>query len=333
MKAVILQESGSTVLANIPLGILPKQWSRIRVVQSGLCGTDVAKIFSSVLPENHTKLLGHEFVGQIEDPNGNTAVSRGDWVVGMPLIPCGACEYCRQQHQNLCVKADAIGRTINGSFAEYVDVPFNSLVRIDDFHEAYVLSDPLAVCIHAASDVISNFNQKCLVIGDGTIGCMLAWFLHFNGCETWIKGLHQKQLCFMQKQGINVIHADAHIPNSFFDRVYETVGRTQSDTLRECLYAVCPSGHIIVLGVFSPDHIFPLNTRSLFIKEVQLFGANAYVPSEFHQAVSIIKENKDFMTNFISHRFPLSQFQDAVYAAKIKHNFTMKIVLEIGGIP
>jgi L-iditol 2-dehydrogenase len=327
MKAVVLRD-GKPEFMDVELGPLSNGWSRIRVAKAGLCGTDIAKISSSVLPASHTEILGHEFVGQVEDPNGNIEVNRGDWIVGMPLVPCELCEHCLQQHPNLCSKAEAIGRTINGSFAEYVDVPFRSMIKIDEPHEAYVLSDPLAVCVHASADTVSCSNQKCLVVGDGTIGCLLAWLLRSRGYDTWIKGIHQQQLRFMEERGVNVINTET--PAGFFDNVYETVGRSQSETLIECLHAVRRGGKIVVLGVFAPGYIFPLNARNLFIGEVRLIGANAYIPSEFQQAVSLIRNEKEVMNDFISHRFPLFHFQKALLTARMKQNFTMKIVLETG---
>jgi type I restriction enzyme R subunit len=35
--------------------------------------------------------------------------------------------------ENLCVKAEAIGRTSNGAFAEYVNVPIENLVKIQNY--------------------------------------------------------------------------------------------------------------------------------------------------------------------------------------------------------
>jgi threonine dehydrogenase-like Zn-dependent dehydrogenase len=61
-------------------------------------------------------------------------------------------------------------------------------------------------------------------------------------------------------------------------------------------------------------------------------GSNAYVPGEFREAVDLIESHQASLSGFISHRFPISKFNEALIAARQKQSFTMKIVLEIGGV-
>jgi len=84
--------------------------------------------------------------------------------------------------------------------------------------------------------------------------------------------------------------------------------------------------------VFNPNYIYPLTARGFFIKEVRLMGSNAYVPDEFRDAVTLIESYESILGGFISHRFPLSKFNEALIAARQKQGFTMKIILEMEGI-
>lgn len=329
MKAIVVTEEGIEQ-KEIELGFLPKQWARIEVARAGLCGSDVAKILGGTLPLSHTRILGHEFYGQIVEFNGHTTgISTGDWVVGMPVLGCGTCYACTHQQQNLCTEAQAIGRTLSGAFAEFVDIPLANVVRISNSHslDPYVLADPLAVCVHASKLGASTSTfQNCLVIGDGAIGSLLAWLLREQGCNTWIKGVHPDNLCFIERFGVKVLTTES--VNDYFDVVYETVGRAQFDTLNESLRTVRWGGCVIVLGVFASGYTYPLIARDLFMREVQLKGSNAYVPTEFKEAVELISTHSTVLCGFISHRFPLFRFQDALVVARQKQGYTMKIILQ-----
>lgn len=333
MKVVTLTENGIELLES-ELGALSRDWARIRVVKVGLCGSDVAKISAPSLPTWHTRILGHEFYGQIIDLNESPEyVAIGDYVAVMPLLPCGTCEACAQGQENLCAQGQAIGRTTQGAFAEIVDVPITNVFKLDGqvSLEAYVLTDPLAVCLHAVNLAqISQSKQQCLVVGDGTIGCLLAWILQEQGHIVSIKGIHKEVMNFMNGFGVNSVGT---AQTRYFDVVFEAVGRSQQHSLDDSLKVVKWGGTVVVLGVFAQGYQYPLAARDLFIGEIRVVGANAYQRLEFEEAVRLIGERGEKLRNFISHRFPLDQFRDALVAARSKRAFTMKIILETEGLP
>ncbi|OGH80733.1 MAG: hypothetical protein A3I29_01975 [Candidatus Magasanikbacteria bacterium RIFCSPLOWO2_02_FULL_44_11] len=327
MKAAFYSE-GKVVITEVELKQLRDQWARLRVGKTGLCGTDLFK-FSHTLPDFHTKILGHEFIGQVEDLCGlGSKIERGDWVAAIPLIPCGTCELCRQHRQNLCLGGQAIGRTFEGALSEYVDVPIANLVKIEGPLDCYVLADPLAVCVHAIRNAGLEHNQTCLVVGDGAIGGLLAWLLHQMGFATWIKGVHHEHLQFMEKLGVDTLTSSIRADR--FDCVFETVGRSQAGTLDECLCAVKSGGRLVVLGVFAEGYIYPLAARNLFIREVELYGSNSYVLEDFQRAVELIRLNGKVLGEFITHRLPLSRIEEALLIANKKEGLTLKVLLEIG---
>lgn len=330
MKAVVL-DGRSLQYMELPLTSLPLQWARVKVESVGLCGTDVGKIMYCNLPSSHTQILGHEFVGQITEVNGHSnEISTGDWVICMPLMACGVCDACVQHKENLCVKAASLGRTIQGAFAESVNVPLENLTKVSMFHESYVLADPLAVCLHAVNLVKKPMlGFTSLVMGDGAIGCLLTWLLLRRGHQVSIKGVHAENLQLAKSFGAHVLESD--VAPQLYDEVFETVGRSQSQTFEQSVRAVKAGGTVVVLGVFSPGYIYPLNARELFIKEAVVLGANAYTKAEFQEAVDLIDCHKVELTAFLSHTFPLSKFLDALEVARNKEGFVMKIVLKPGG--
>ena len=134
---------------------LKEGFARVKVSYSGICGSDIHKIKKRLQENEKDQIV----------------------VACMPLIPCKDCAYCRQGQINLCVKGESVGRTQNGSFSKYVDIPAENLYKITQRNKIknFVLSDVLAVCIHAINKSNMKNLDKILVIGDGTVGLMLTY--------------------------------------------------------------------------------------------------------------------------------------------------------------
>lgn len=331
MKKSIVLDNRSLFYKELPMEILPKEWAVLRVIAAGICGTDVLKILSNNLPSNHTKILGHEFIGEIVEINGiSSNFCIGDFAVVIPLVPCHKCDMCMSGMENLCKKAEAIGRTFDGAFSEYVNVPIENLIKIQrsSLINSYVLSDPIAVCVHAINlaKKSSRERKKALVIGDGSIGCLISWLLKKQGIDVSIKGIHSTHCDFVKKFGVNSVKdLDS---NNLYDEIYETVGRKQEHTLNESLKFIKPGGNVIILGVYDVGYIYPLLARNLFIKESHLIGANAYTKNDFLDAVDIIEKNIQELSTFLTHVYPLEKFIEALDKVINKDELTLKVIVQ-----
>lgn len=329
VNAVVLDD-GRVELRTIELKPLHPGWSRIRVLKAGLCGTDVAKIFGEVLRNSRSRLvLGHEFVGQVHAVGSSVEkIEVGSKVVCMPVMACGTCSACIDGRHNLCEREEAIGRSVFGAFAEYVDVPTTNLFVLPEGAplDPYVLADPLAVGIHAVNLAGSSLSN-CLVVGDGAIGCLTAWVLKQKGSNVWIRGFHEKNLDFMSGLGVG---RQEESGLTSFDAVFEAVGRSQPSSLDSSLQLVSKGGTVVVVGVFEPNYEYALDARGLFIREVRLLGSNAYLESDFRETVGMIASHGQELGDFITHRFSLSQFEDALATVRKKDGRTLKVVLEVG---
>jgi threonine dehydrogenase-like Zn-dependent dehydrogenase len=328
MNAILFQD-GEPVLQKIDSGALNEGWVRLRVQTVGLCGTDVAKYASRILPPYHTTVLGHEFVGIVEHIHGaSTRLSVGDMVAVMPLLPCNNCPCCISGHTNLCRSGKAIGRTELGAFAETVDVPVENTVQIPgEDPDAFILLDPLAVCVHANSFIGENRTTKtCLIIGDGTIGCLQAWYQRLQGDEVWMLGKHPSHITFMEQFGIRAYESWKDSRKEF-DVVFEAVGRSQAQTLEIAIEKTAPRGKVIVLGVFESGFMPSLEVRKAFIKETSIVGVNAYTPTEFMQAYEIVRSWGHELKKFITHRVPLSRLKVALDLVQRKRSVVLKIGL------
>ncbi|PEF61168.1 zinc-dependent alcohol dehydrogenase [Bacillus cereus] len=336
-KYVSIQSEGIDVRSvNMPK--LKKGWARIQVQYAGLCGSDLQKI-DAILGagvQTPSPILGHEFVGQIVQVHQkNQTFQIGNYVVGNPLLSCDVCEYCQAGNSQLCQKGQAIGRTHAGAFSDYVDVPETNLFKLetDTYISSFVLVDVLAVCIHALSKYPSTvFEKKCLVIGDGAVGAMLAYLLKLKGAHVVMAGRAKNEEVMKHYVDVYIENTDTVVEHEKYDVVLETVGRKQDTTLNHAISSVKRNGTIIVLGVFPEKYSLPIEARTLFYKEVLLIGANSYNKMDFVEAVQLIKERRETFQSFITHSFHIKDFEQGYKALKLKKKNTIKVIFKNLGV-
>jgi propanol-preferring alcohol dehydrogenase len=139
MKAAVLREFKS------PLSIeelaQPRPAARevlIAVEACGVCHSDlhladadwpqIARIIKKPL------VLGHEIAGRVVETGAAVENLQVGDRVGVPWLhwSCGECEFCRDGNENLCIKQQITGVTVDGGFAEFVKAPATHALKIPD---------------------------------------------------------------------------------------------------------------------------------------------------------------------------------------------------------
>lgn len=147
MKAAVFHKIGDISVDNVPDPTLEKDDDIIlKVPSTAICGSDL-HIYDGFVPQLEDEILGHEFMGIVEETGrGVTKLKKGDRVVVPFPIACGHCYFCNHQlpvhceHSNpehygpegdlakgkgggLFGYTDLYGG-YNGGQAEYVRVPY-----------------------------------------------------------------------------------------------------------------------------------------------------------------------------------------------------------------
>jgi len=127
VKAAVLHRSSSPgqsslQLEVVPIPILTDGHLILRVLACGVCRTDL-HILEGDIPLLHQPLIpGHQIVGKVVSgatPDRPLGMRVGvSWIGGTD----GTCPFCLRGEENLCDNPVFTGYTVNGGYAEYVNV-------------------------------------------------------------------------------------------------------------------------------------------------------------------------------------------------------------------
>jgi threonine dehydrogenase-like Zn-dependent dehydrogenase len=153
----------------------------VRVVATGICGSDLHGFTGENGRRHAGQVMGHETVGTVAAVGpGVRELCVGDPVTVNPLIACGRCPACRAGSEQSCPQRRVIGvdPALVSAFAELLLAPAGNVVvlapEVPLEHGALV--EPLAVGYHAARRGGCGPADAVLVVGGGPIGqaCALA---------------------------------------------------------------------------------------------------------------------------------------------------------------
>jgi S-(hydroxymethyl)glutathione dehydrogenase/alcohol dehydrogenase len=149
MKAAVFHKIGDISVDNVADPTIEQPEDIIvRVTSTAICGSDL-HIYDGFIPQLRDQVLGHEFMGIVEETGPTvTRVRKGDRVVVPFTIACGQCFFCSQGYHSNCEHSNPekygpegdlldnkgggmFGYTdlyggYNGGQAEYVRVPYGN---------------------------------------------------------------------------------------------------------------------------------------------------------------------------------------------------------------
>jgi len=139
MKAAVLREFKEPLA--IEDVVQPKPAAHevlIEVEACGVCHSDLHLAdgdWPQLVPITKRPLiLGHEIAGRVVEKGASVKQLEVGDRVGVPWVhwTCGECAFCREGNENLCVKQQITGVTVDGGYAEFVKAPASHALKIPD---------------------------------------------------------------------------------------------------------------------------------------------------------------------------------------------------------
>lgn len=342
MKALTYLEQGKFALTEKPRPKLQQPGDAIvRVTMSSICTSDLHIKHGSVPRAVPGITLGHEMVGIVEEVGEKvTAVRPGDRVTVNVETYCGECFFCRHGYVNNCTDSNggwALGCRIDGGQTEYVRVPYanQGLNRIPDSvtdEQALFVGDILATGFWAARISEIQPDDTVLIIGAGPTGiCTLLCVQLKNPKRIIVCEKDRERIQFVREHYPDVLictpeecetFTRANSEHGGADVVLEVAGG--KDTFRLAWQAARPNAIVTVVALYDQDQVLPL--PEMYGKNLT-FKTGGVDGCDCAEILKLIEEGKIDTTPLITHRFPLSQIEEAYRVFENRLDGVIKVAI------
>lgn len=294
----------------------------IKVKLVGICNTDY-EITKGYMGYNG--ILGHEFVGVVEEINGEDKSLLGKRVVGEINLGCKNCDYCAKGLERHCPNRQTLGIfNKDGCFADYATLPLSNLLEVNEKinDETAVFVEPLAAALEILEQLHIKPYEKVCVLGDGKLGLITALALNASNVDVTLVGKHQNKLDIAKEQNVKTMLLEnlKQEDNKSFDVVVEATGRVSG--FETSLSLVKPRGVLVLKSTIATGK--ELNLAPIVIDEITVLGSRC---GQFAPALRLMEKNVIDFSKLVSAKL---SFDDAVLGfEKNKEKNTIKILLEM----
>ena len=334
MKSLRIHAPGDLRLHDEPIPTPEYDQALIRVKAVGICGSDVHWVVDGGTGEAGIStpfVLGHEFGGVVEGGDLDGFRFAVD-----PNIPCDVCEFCLQGHPNLCEDHYVAGHVpTDGALREYMAWPIKAIIPIPDSisdEDAAVL-EPLGVAIHTVDLGHIRPGMIVGVYGCGPIGILAIQVARAAGASEIIAtdilphrldaakemGADKVYLATPQGDERARILADTH--RLGVDVALEIAG--ENSAVETAIETTKPGGTAVLCGIPAVNETkfraSSARRKGLTIKFVRR------MKHTYPRAIKMVQAGQVDVRSVVTHRFPLTQAEDAFSLAAKREG--LKIII------
>jgi len=318
MRVAMYYNNSEVRLEEIPIPKIGSGELLVKVVASGICGSDVMEWYRI---KRAPLVLGHEITGRIvQVGEGVEHYKIGDRVFVSHHVPCNTCRYCLNGHHTACHTLHKTNFD-PGGFAEYIRVP---PINVD--RGVYLLPDevsfedgtfiePLACVLRGQRFAGIQPGHTVLVMGSGISGLLhLQLALALGAGRVFATDINEYRLKAAQQFGANaVIHAKEDVParlrqvneNRLADRVIVCTGALPAFT--QALQCIDNGGTILFFAPTDPGVDVPVPITDLWRKEITLMTSYGASPADLATALELIRAGNVRVHEMITHRLKLEE--------------------------
>ncbi len=322
-------------------------------------------VHPAILPGNRLTYLGHEVVSTVTAVGpGVTALRPGDRVIrqgGWSCLALGLepCPRCKEQNYNLCERQRSEG-PVGGGWGDEYSAAQGAVLKVPDAlsNDQAILVEPAACALRGVLRRPPAKGDRVLLLGIGTMGLFALQAARAAQPDCHITALVQfpYQQDLARRHGADAVwfagpdiyeKAAAHTGGTVFrgltgkktlvggfDKVYDCVGA--AGTVQQALRLTRAGGAVVIIGVsLKPMQI---DLTPVWYSEVDLIGTISHGYSALHgerlsdyeRAVRWLLTGRLSIDGFVTHRFPLARYKEAITAAVDKRRAkSVKVVFDI----
>ncbi|MFX0040306.1 MAG: scyllo-inosose 3-dehydrogenase [Promethearchaeota archaeon] len=314
----------------------------VKVKRCGICGSDVhmAQTYEDgyIYYPGLTAFpvtLGHEFAGEIIKVGSKAFNKRtgklyqvGEPVTVEEMVWCGECKPCCDGYPNHCERLQEIGFSIDGAYAEYINVPAKlcwSLKKLesafDDVFKIGSLVEPTSVAYNAVIERAGGIRpgENVVILGAGPIGLAAAKILKTAGAALCIVSEPQeKRASLAKKMGADYVinplkenfveHIKNYTDNEGAALYLEATGLPDivTDDIQNAIWE-CKAVNSTVVLVARAEQRMPIYGEFFQVKRARLVGAQGHSGhGNFPNVISSMAAGMD-MTPMITKEIALEE--------------------------
>ena len=325
MKSLWFVGNGQMELREIPVPAPKENEYLIKVISTGICGSDFEGYLGKTGRRTPPMIMGHEFSGVIEKAPEGGKYGEGETVTVFPKVFCGECEYCKEGLENVCPNGICLGcMSLNGSMCEYITTEEKYIFPFKNVSfDAAAMTEPLAVAYRSVFKITDEEIKKSkniIVIGAGTIGLLALILLKYRGAENVIVSDATPSRLEKARE-LGASHTINPREMDFETAVLEATGGKLCDisieavgitpTAENSLDALRIGGTAIWIG--NAQKIIQIDMQKVVTRELSIRGNYVYSYKEFGECVRLIESGKVKLEPLMTNRYRL---EDGVQAFK-----------------
>ena len=312
MKAAQITQPNQLEIIEIPIPEPKADELLVRVMASGICGTDI-HIFRGEYLGDYPVVPGHEFSGVVEAVGSDvTRFQAGGRVAVEPNIACDNCYNCLNNRHNFCENWSAVGVTRPGGMAQFVCVPEKSVFDIGDLPFEYgAFMEPLSCVLHGIERLQPKLASDIVIFGAGPIGILLLQILQLEGAaEITIVYKNLSRAKFASQMGADQIYTSLDdLPRDDYDVVVDATGVIT--VMSRCIDFVRQGGKVLLFGVPPAGEKMTMEAFPIFRKGLTILSSFTSLRNSY-QAIDLLKHGRISLEGLISHHLVLDEFEQGI---------------------
>lgn len=339
MKAVIKHHEKPYELsvAEMPKPKLKKGDVLVQVNRVGICGSDLHMYAGHEGYDwiSYPLVLGHEITGTIVETENETL--QGQRVVINPYVPCGECDYCHNQQENLCdnneftiqkraPKSLQYGFRQHGGMAEFIAVPEENVMPLANevSDNVAAVAEAIAVGLTAVEKVDTVTGKNAVIFGPGPIGLGIASLLVGLGAKNIVMvGVPGDEERLAKAQELGVHHTiitsenivdDLIEKNNGYHMVFDCSGH--HSVPGNAVNILKKGGEIVLVGIST--QVFSLEMDQMVRGEIQVKGSYGITRETFKRTLQYAEDRAFPFEPLVTGTYGFEQAKDAFDAAMNK---------------
>ena len=311
---------------------------KIKVVNCGICGSEV-HAYHGLHPFRIPPIVsGHEVAGDVVEVGpGVPRFKVGDRVTVEPHYGCGHCWYCGHGLYNVCPDKKVLGAGgWSGGLGEYIVTPEQTVVKLPDTlsYEEGALIEPVANGMYAVRHSNITPETNIVVIGCGPIGigdflCARLW----NPKSILMVDVSDFNLQKAREMGAELTCNSRR--ENLAERVMELTDGVGADlvflafgdapTVQQAFEITRRGGQIAQHALMEDGIAFPYRVHQQH--ELDFKAYNMYTFEDFELIARAIHEGKMDLSHFVTQRYPIEQFKEAIEMADKRPEPVLKVMM------